>query len=126
MSAQRFFISCRLPGLNEIVEASKVLKGKWSRYAEMKVLYESLIKDDIRLAKLRPCLGRVRISLHWIEPNARRDYGNIRAGEKFITDALVTMKILKTDSRKQVVGFVDTFAVDKAQSGCWVTLEEIV
>jgi hypothetical protein len=36
----------------------------------------------------------------------------------------VSLGILKTDARSQVVGFVDTFAVDKEKPGCWVTLEE--
>ena len=122
---QKFFIACRLPGLNEIVEASKVRKGNWSGYAEMKALYESMIKADIKKAKLHPCTGRVRIALHWVEPNARRDFGNIRAGEKFISDSLVSLGILKTDARAQVVGFLDTFAVDQINPGCWVTLEPV-
>ena len=122
---QRFFIACRLPGLNEIVKASKVRKGNWSGYAEMKQVYESMIKVDIKKAKLRACVGKVMISLHWVEPNARRDFGNIRAGEKFVSDSLVSMKILTTDARSQVVGFLDTFAVDKTNPGVWVTLEEV-
>lgn len=110
--------------MNEIVKASKVRKGSWSGYAEMKALYESMIKADIKKAKLTPCQGRVHIALHWVEPNARRDYGNIRAGEKFISDALVSLGILKTDARSQVAGFTDTFSIDKLNPGVWVTLEE--
>ncbi len=124
MSYQRFFVSCRLPGTNDIINAAKSRKGNWSGYAEMKVMYESLIKDDIRKAKLKPCPGKVMISLHWVEPNAKRDLDNIRAGVKLINDALVNMKILKTDARSQVVGFVDTFAIDKERPGVWVTLED--
>jgi hypothetical protein len=125
MSYQRFFIGCRLPGMNEIVKASKSRNGNWSGYSEMKALFESMIRVDIKKAKLKPCPCRVKIGLHWIEPNAKRDYGNIRAGEKFISDALVSMKILKTDARSQVVGFADTFSVDKENPGCWVTLEDV-
>ena len=122
---QRFFIAYRLPGMNEIVEASK--KPSWStdRYAEMKRIYGSMIWADIKKAKLKPMVCKVFLSLHWVEPNARRDYGNIRAGEKFISDALVTAKILKTDARSQIVGILDTFAVDKTNPGCWVSLEEV-
>jgi hypothetical protein len=122
---QRFFIGCRLPGMNEILEA----KGKpsWSKnsYTNLKLMYESMIRVDIKKAKLRACVGKVMISLHWVEPNARRDFGNIRAGEKFVSDSLVSMKILTTDARSQVVGFLDTFAVDKTCPGVWVTLEEV-
>ena len=120
----KFFIACRLPGLNEIVKASKVRKGNWSGYADMKMMYESMIKADIKKANLRPCRGPVTIAFHWVEPNARRDFGNIRAGEKFISDSLVTLGILKTDARSQVIGFRDSFSVDKTNPGVWVTLEE--
>lgn len=121
---QKFFIGCRLPGMNEIVTAAK--KPSWSKhsYTNLKLLYESMIKVDIKQAKLRPVKGKVKIALHWVEPNARRDYGNIRAGEKFISDALVSMGILTTDARSQVVGFQDTFTVEKTNPGVWVTLEE--
>ena len=125
MTPQRFFIGCRLPGMNEIIKASKVMRGKWSQYAEMKTLYEAMIKADIKRAKVKPVTGPVLISLHWVEPNARRDFGNIRAGEKFISDALVSLGILKTDARSQVVGFLDTFAVDKKAPGVWVCLESM-
>ena len=125
VTPQRFFIGCRLPGLNEILAAarSRNRRGSWSRYDEIKTMYESMIKADIKRAKLKPCAGTVRIALHWVEPNARRDFGNIRTGEKFISDALVSLGILKTDARSQVVGFVDTFAVDPDHPGVWVTLE---
>jgi hypothetical protein len=124
---QRFFIACRLPGMNEIIKASKMRSRTthWNGYAALKELTEAMIKVDIRHAKLKPITGKVMISLHWMEPNARRDFGNIRAGEKFVSDALVSAGILKTDARSQVVGFLDTFAVDKTNPGCWVSLEEV-
>ena len=124
MTPQRFFIGCRLPGMNEILKA----KGRpaWSKdsYTNLKLMYESMIRVDIKKAKVQPVTGKVLISLHWVEPNARRDFGNIRAGEKFISDALVSLGILKTDARSQVVGFLDTFAVDKKAPGVWVTLDQ--
>lgn len=121
---QKFFIASRLPGLNEIVAWSKIRRGSWTKYYENKVMYEALIRDDIRLAKLKPIKGPVVLAFHWIEKNAKRDYGNIRAGEKFISDALVTAKILRTDARKQVIGFRDTFDIDKENPGVWCFLEE--
>lgn len=121
---QTFFIGCRLPGLNEMLASARASRGKWQRFAEEKVLYESLIKFDIKHSKLRPVSCRVVLHFHWIEPNKRRDYGNIRCGEKFISDALVTMGILTTDARSQVVGFMDTFEVDNEHPGVRVTIEE--
>jgi len=121
---QRFFIATRLPSLNEIVAWARQCRGKSSKYALNKVMYESLIRDDIRKAKLKPVSGPVVLAFHWVESNAKRDYGNIRAGEKFISDALVQAKILRTDARSQVIGYRDTFDVDKTNPGVWVLLEE--
>jgi hypothetical protein len=121
---QRFFIATRLPGMNEIVAWSKVRRGNWSKYAENKLAYEAIIKADIRTAKLRPVKGLVILAFHWVESDAKRDYGNIRVGEKFISDALVSAKILRTDAQAQVIGFRDTFDVDKSNPGVWVMIEE--
>ena len=121
---QRFFIATRLPGFNEMTAWARQHRGKSNKYALNKVMYESLIRDDIRKAKLKPVRGPVILAFHWVESNAKRDYGNIRAGEKFISDALVQAKILSTDARKQVIGFRDTFDIDKTNPGVFVMIEE--
>lgn len=125
MSSQSFFIGTALPSLNDVIDAAKIRKGKWSLYHEMKVMYESMIKADIKAAKLKPMQGQVSITFHWIERNKKRDIDNVAAGKKFVLDALVAMHILHTDSRFQVIGFHDTFSVDKHKPGVMVTLEEV-
>lgn len=121
---QKFFVGCRLPDMNKIVLAASKRKGGWSPYNDMKTLYESMIRADIKKAKLRKISGPVVVSLHWVEPNKRKDLDNVRCGLKFILDALVSLEILCTDRQSQVVGFRDTFGIDKALPGVWVTLEE--
>lgn len=122
---QQFFVGCRLPGMNEIIAAAK--KPAWSkdRYAEIKTLYQSMIRSDIKRAGIKPVSGPVLVHFTWADPNARRDIDNIRAGAKFILDALVTQGILTNDTRKQVKGFADRFEVDKARPGVLVALEEV-
>ena len=109
---QTFFIPCRLPSLNEMILAASQRKGKWSQYAEMKRTYESLIKQAIKHAKLKPIKGMVWIDYVWVESNKRRDLDNVRCGSKFALDALVAYGILRTDGQAQVIGFTDTFRLD--------------
>jgi len=55
----------------------------------------------------------VRIEFAWFEKNARRDPDNIRAGSKFLLDALVKLAIIPDDSQKWVHEISDEFHVDK-------------
>jgi len=45
----------------------------------------------------------------------RRDRDNIAAGRKFVQDALVRCKVLQNDGWKEITGFSDDWAVDKAR-----------
>lgn len=123
---QHFFIATRLPSLNDMLAWARQGRGKSNKWALNKIAYEHLIRIDIRLAKIQAIPGPVIIAYHWLEPNARRDYDNICAGgRKLINDALVTAKILKTDSSKQVIGFRDTWDIDPKRPGVFVQLEEL-
>ena len=51
----------------------------------------------------------------WVEPDRRRDRDNIAAGRKFVQDALVRCKVLQNDGWKEIIGFSDDWAVDKAR-----------
>ena len=48
-------------------------------------------------------------------PDRRRDRDNIAAGRKFVQDALVRCKVLQNDGWKEIIGFSDDWAVDKAR-----------
>jgi hypothetical protein len=45
--------------------------------------------------------------------------------KKFILDALVTNKVIKTDGWKGVVGFTDEFLIDKTNPHIEVDIEEV-
>lgn len=110
----------RLPGANEYITASRTNKYIG---AKMKKEAQELVKWQIaRLPKLR---GKVEIAFRWVEPNARRDLDNVAFGKKFILDALQELGKLENDDRKHVVGFTDTFAVDKADPRIELTIKEI-
>ena len=98
------------PGLNEII---KMAKAHPMAYSTMKKQWGELVQAHVRLAKLKPMKGPVQIHLTWVEKARRRDPDNIRAGSKFILDALVKTNVLPGDSLKTVWGISDSFLVDK-------------
>lgn len=120
---QQFFIPGCLPGLNEIVAASKVRRGKWSKYLDMKESYGSYVQMEIKRAKLKP-MPRAAVCFTWVEPHKRRDPDNVRAGSKFILDALKTCGILPNDGWANIAHLTDYYAVDKAKPGVLVELSE--
>lgn len=77
-------------------------------------------------------LGRLRITkpvyirYHWIEPNKKRDLDNISSfGRKVIQDALVKTKVLQNDGWANIVGFCDSFSVDKNNPRIEIEIEEV-
>ena len=121
---QSFFLAGTLPGMNEIISASKVRRGKWSAYFKMKQQVGQDIYFAIKQAKLKP-MERAFVQFEWCEKNQRRDPDNVSAGgRKFILDALVNSGVLKGDGWEHIVGFQERFIVDKLNPGVNVTLEE--
>jgi len=68
--------------------------------------------------------GPVRIHIHWVEQDRRRDLDNIRAGSKVLLDTLVKMDRIKNDSQKWVVELTDSYQVDKANPRVEVTISD--
>ncbi|WP_049917244.1 hypothetical protein [uncultured Megasphaera sp.] len=58
-------------------------------------------------------IDKAYIKFHWVEKNKRRDKDNIAFAKKFILDALQEMGILQNDGWSEILGFSDTFDVDK-------------
>ena len=122
--AQSVWIPHTLPGMNEIIRAAK--KPSWSDESYTK-LKQSLLQElwlTILTAKLVRPSRPIRVVFNWYEPDKKRDIDNIRAGAKFIMDALVQAKVISDDGWACVVGMADTFSVDKDNPGVMVVLEE--
>ena len=58
-------------------------------------------------------IDKAYIKFHWVEKKTRRDKDNIAFAKKFILDALQEMGILQNDGWSEILGFSDTFDVDK-------------
>ena len=115
----KFFIPGPLPGLNEIIQASKK-EIKWLRRGK-KRCYEITQLKEIWTNRVAACFmkefgiprqpmeNKISLYCEWIEPNSRRDPDNVFAGVKFILDGLETTGFIKRDSRKWISGINNVF-----------------
>jgi hypothetical protein len=120
----RFFIPGPLPGLNEIIEASKGAGGLGRVYAKMKRQWTNHVAFHVVAARVTVA-NRVRLELEWVEPvhanKAERDPDNIEAGQKFIWDGLKAAKRIPDDKRTNNAGTMHTHSAGP-KAGVWVTV----
>ena len=106
----RIEIPIKMPTLNDFVEASKVVRGRWNKANAMKSEYQQ--KIYYYLCKLPVLKPPIRIHFIWVEKNKRRDLDNVSAvGRKFILDTLQICGKLKNDNPNYCVDYWDTFRV---------------
>ena len=117
-------IKGKLDGLNKYIDACRTNQFKGSKVKssnEHKVLY-AIYEQLGRLRIKHP----VYMKYHWIEPNKRRDKDNISSfGRKVIQDALVSSRVLENDGWAQIVGFSDSFSVDRENPRIEIEIEEM-
>lgn len=118
----KLVIPGKLPGLNEYVKACRA-----NRYAGamMKQKAEDGIKIEIDRQLGNQKFETVRLAFHWFEQNKRRDFDNIAFAKKFLLDALQATGTLKNDGWNQIVGFSDTFSVDKKCPRIEIEIQEV-
>lgn len=118
---QEFAIPGRLPGLNEytgMCRSGSRAGGRMKREAQ------DIVCWAIRAAGVKPVAGRVDVHVTWVEPNMRRDKDNIRAGIKFILDALVETGVIPNDNWTYIGELTDAFRVNRSEPKVVVELEE--
>ena len=119
---QTFFVPGPLPGLNEIIAASKGAGGSGAYYAQTKRAWTEHAMVHAIKAKLKP-VASANFHYHFVEKNRRRDPSNIFAAVKFIEDGLVAAKVLTNDGWAQVLSIETSFAIGE-KPGILVTLTE--
>ncbi len=124
MKQFNFFVSGPLPGMNEIIKASKSRYGGSFGYSLMKRKWTNIVKDSIALHSngKPPEFNCVKVVFKWIEKNKRRDPDNIAAGRKFVLDGAVKAGLIPNDTWKHVHSWDDYFLVDSKQPGVWVSV----
>lgn len=122
---QKFIVHGRLWGLNDYVNTCKARYGQKATAA-----YKRKVEEDIGWC-VRKYIGnwhtekKVYLKFKWVEPNRKRDKDNIAFGKKFIQDALVKSGVINNDGWEYVVGFEDSFAVDKDNPRIEVEIIEV-
>lgn len=117
-----FAVHGRLPGLNEIIAEART-----SRYsgARQKLLTEQAVMYAIQAAHLPSFTGPITVAFAWHEPDLRRDPDNIRAGAKFLLDALVRLGVIAGDGHAVIKGLSDTYSKDKQYPRVEVVIEAV-
>lgn len=121
-ASKTFFVAALLPTLNEYTLASR---GNIYASAKMKKEAEEIVMWSIRQLRGWKTDKPVFIVFRWVEKNRKRDHDNVAFAKKFVQDALVKAGVIGGDGWKHVIGFVDTFDVDKKRYGVEVTLLEV-
>lgn len=113
-----------LPGLNEIIA-----ENRRNYHAGAKLKKEAQYTVEMCARKtLKRWKASKPVFMHytWYEPNRKRDKDNIAAGgRKIIQDALVSCGYIKNDGWHDIVGFSDTFRVDKQEPRVEIVIEEV-
>ena len=76
---------------------------------------------ECKSQKVGKVIPPVILDCHWFTKDLRKDADNIAFGKKFILDGLVLAGILPDDKRDMVMGFTDSFFVDKEKQGAKVS-----
>lgn len=113
----------KLPSLNDYTKANRSHYHVGARFKkQVEELIGGEIKSQLRGVQIKkPCYVRFR----WYEANKKRDLDNIASAKKFIFDALVKFEVLENDGWKQVIGFSDSFFIEKNNPRIEVEIEEV-
>ena len=113
----------RLENLNDYITACR---SNPHQGAKMKARNEQKVQAEIyeQLGRLR-ITNPVRMTYRWYEKDRRRDLDNVSSfGRKVIQDALVKTKVLQNDGWSNIIGFCDSFSVDKDNPRIEIEIEE--
>jgi hypothetical protein len=112
-----------LPGMNEIVEASKGANGRGREYSKMKSTYTLLIKAHAKKQYRGAPFARYTLAFQWFLKDARKDPDNIISAKKFILDGMVAAGVLTGDTQAHFVGITgETWEIRRGKPGVGVTV----
>lgn len=106
----RLIISGELTDLNTYVRAER---GNKYAGASLKEKDTNRVYWECKSQKLKPINVPVRVECMWFCKNKKKDKDNTSFAKKGILDGLVKAGVLENDGWDQIVGFQDSFAVDK-------------
>ena len=125
MKQFNFFVPGPLPGMNEIIKASKSRYGKTFAYSLMKRKWTKKVADSIFMHAPRnvPKFDCVKVMFNWVCKDRRMDPDNIAAGKKFVFDGMVKAGLIPNDNWRHVHSWDDFFMVYDSP-GVYVSVTE--
>lgn len=106
----RFVLPGEYTTLNEYSDANRT----HYRYgASIKKAETARAVVDLRQQWDGEPVGKATFKFVWYRKNRRTDPDNIIFAKKFLLDALQEVGVIENDGWKQIVGFEDTWKVDK-------------
>lgn len=116
----KIIIPGMLPSLNEMIDAAKTHKMKYSR---MKKKYTKACQWVA--SQLPKNMGRIHLEITYYVPDWRTDLDNRSAGKKFLLDGLVEADVIQDDTHSYVAGWNEEFKKDKNNPRIEVEVEEV-
>lgn len=108
MRIQSLYIPYRLNGLNELIAEARC---HWKKGAEEKKHQDDLVMWAVKENRIKPISGPFKMTIHFSEPNEKRDPDNIVCAKKYILDGLKKMGIIVDDSQKYVKGWTESWGL---------------
>lgn len=111
---RRITIPCMFASVNVWVDKNRIRHGTWSAGNSMKQRDQKIILGYLQKQLKAPLNEPIMIEFRYYCPDGRRDPDNICGYfHKIFLDALVESGRLRNDGFRNVVGFVDSFYIDK-------------
>ncbi len=118
----KLIVTGELTDLNTYVNKER---GNRFAAAAIKAKETNRIYWECKTQKIPKVLPPVLLECQWFCKNQRKDKDNISFGKKFILDGVVKAGVLPNDKWDMVVGFIDSFYVDKINPRIEVYLHEV-
>lgn len=116
----------RLAGANEYINKCRTNKFNAAKFKneQEKIVRFGLMEAFKEKAKVRSLNPPLKLTIHWYEPNSRRDIDNICFGTKFILDAMVRNEWLPNDNQRIVNQIVHHVSIDQRNPRIEVEVRE--
>lgn len=106
----KLIIAGELTDLNTYINKER---GNRFAAAAVKEKETTRVYWECKSQKVKRVIPPVFLECRWFTKDLRKDADNLAFAKKFILDGLVKAGILPDDKRDMVIGFIDSFFVDK-------------
>ena len=116
----RLEIPYKFPSLNEYTQANRTNRYNGGRM-------KKTVENDIGyyINRLPVFKNPIKLHIHWIEGNKRRDIDNVMYAVKFINDAMVKAGKIEDDDAEHVTAILHTYGYEDNVWKVILDIEEV-